>query len=189
MSLCKVRPISSRLATPDRSSRVVLDVITRDNLRDYLRLKVSPAQERFVASNAVSIAQAHFHPEAWFRGLRAGSTPVGFVMLEDWCQAPVPGAGGGHQPAPEPGGPPEDWKREPYVYLWRFMIDERFQARGFGAQAMRLLIEHARARPGVKSMLLSFVQADGSPEPFYRRMGFERTGEESEGEQVMRLAF
>ncbi len=83
---------------------------------------------------------------------------------------------------------PEDWLREPYVGLWRFMIDARYQSLGFGAQALRLLIDHARAVPGTKAMYLSFVDAPGSPEPFYRRLGFERTGEMDEGEHVMRLA-
>lgn len=162
-------------AIPDRSARVELCEISRENLRDYLRLKVAPAQESFVASNAVSIAQAHFHPEAWFRGIGAGGTAVGFAMLEDWSQ--------------DPARAPEDWKREPCVYLWRFMIDRRYQRLGFGAQAMHLLVERARAVPGTKSMYLSFVEAEGGPEAFYARFGFVRTGEVSDGEQVMRLSF
>jgi diamine N-acetyltransferase len=160
--------------TPDRASPVVLVEITKDTLRDFLRLKVAPAQEGFVATNAVSIAQAHFHPEAWFRGIAAGGAAAGFAMLEDWRQCPA--------------NAPEDWRREPYVYIWRFMIDARFQSLGFGAQAMRLLIGHARQLPGTKAMLLSFVPGEGSPEGFYRRFGFVPTGEVSEGEHVMRLA-
>lgn len=160
---------------PDRSSRVSLCEITKENLRDYLRLKVAPSQEGFVASNAVSIAQAHFHPEAWFRGFAAGGTAVGFAMLEDWRQCPE--------------SAPGDWSREPYVGLWRFMIDQRWQSMGFGAQALRLLIDHARAVPGTRAMLLSFVEGEGSPEAFYLRFGFERTGEVIDGEHVMRLAF
>lgn len=158
---------------PARGSPVTLREIDRGNLRDVLRLKVGPEQEGFVAPNAVSIAQAHFHPEAWFRAIYAGETPVGFAMLEDWTQH-----------AEEA---PEDWLREPYVGLWRFMIDVRYQSLGFGAQAMRVLIEHARSR-GARVMLLSFVPGTGSPEAFYRRFGFEATGEVSEGEHVMRLA-
>lgn len=164
----------SELLAPDRSSPVALVEITKENLRDYLRLNVAPAQEGFVAPVAVSIAQAHFHPEAWFRGIAAGGTAVGFAMLEDWRQAPE--------------SAPEDWWREPYVGLWRFLIDARYQSLGFGAQALRLLIAHARAVPGAKIMLLSFVPGEGSPEGFYRRFGFEPTGEVSEGEHVMKLA-
>jgi diamine N-acetyltransferase len=165
----------SGLLEPDRSSTVTLVGITKANLRDYLRLKVAPSQEHLVAPVAVSIAQAHFHPEAWFRGIAAGGTAVGFAMLEDWSQCSE--------------SAPEDWWREPYVALWRFLVDARYQSMGFGAQALRLLVEHARARPGTKAMLLSFVPGEGNPEAFYRRFGFEPTGEVSEGEHVMKLAF
>ena len=158
---------------PERGSPVALREITRENLRDFLRLKVSPAQERLVAPNAVSIAQAHFHPEAWFRAIYAGETPVGFAMLEDWTL--------------DPENAPEEWLREPYVALWRFMIDARYQSLGFGARALALLVEQARTR-SPRVMLLSFVPGEGSPEAFYRRFGFVATGEVSEGEHVMRLA-
>lgn len=158
---------------PDRSALVTLREITRGNLRDFLRLKVSPAQEGFVAPNAVSVAQASFHPEAWFRGICAADTPVGFAMLEDWTL--------------DAQNAPQDWLREPYVGLWRFMIDARYQELGFGAQAMAALIAHARTR-GAKVMFLSFVPGEGCPEPFYRCFGFEATGEVDEGEHVMRLA-
>lgn len=158
---------------PHRGAPLVLQEVTRANYRDALKLKVAPGQERFVAPNAVSIAQAKFHPEAWYRLIVAGTTPVGFAMLEDWTQCP--------------GDAPQDWLAEPYVGLWRFMIDARFQSLGFGSGALALLIEHARTRPRARVMLLSFVEADGGPEPFYRRFGFARTGEIVEGEHVMRL--
>ncbi len=160
---------------PARGASVELVEITAANYREAFGLKVHPGQERFVASNAVSIAQAHFHPEAWFRLVRAGGVPVGFAMLEDWGLCP--------------GKAPPDWRSEPYVALWRFMIDARYQGLGFGQEALRQLVAHARGRPGARAMLLSFVEAPGSPEAFYRRLGFERTGEVAEGEQVMRLAF
>jgi diamine N-acetyltransferase len=152
---------------------LVLQEVTRANYRDALRLKVAPGQERFVASNAESIAQAKFHPEAWYRLIVAGATPVGFAMLEDWTQCPTDA--------------PADWRAEPYIGLWRFMIDAGFQSLGFGTQALSLLIGHARTRAPARVMLLSFVDAEGSPEPFYRRFGFVRTGEIVEGEHVMRL--
>jgi hypothetical protein len=36
---------------------------------------------------------------------------------------------------------------------------------------------------------LSFFEAEGGPESFYRQFGFERTGEVVEGEHMMRFAF
>lgn len=146
---------------PQRTSTVTLREVTKENLLDVLRLKVAPQQERFVASNAVSIAQAYFDREtAWFRAVYADATPVGFLMLED---------------QPEKAS----------YYLWRFMVDQRFQGLGFGARALDLLAEHVRTRPGATELRLSCVPGDGGPGPFYERMGFRYTGEVEEAELVM----
>lgn len=146
-----------------RDACVTLREVTRENLRDVLLLEVAPQQRRFVASNAISIAQAHFYPEvAWFRAIYADETPVGFLMLEDSA-------------------------RDPEVFLWRFMIDQRFQKHGFGRRAIDLLIEHVRARPGTSALTTSHVSGDGSPGPFYQRLGFVHTGEKDpDGELLMR---
>ena len=161
------------LPAPSKSSIVTLREITKDSVHDFCRMEVGPGQDGLVAPNAVSIAQAYFHKEAWFRGLFADETPVGFAMLEDWSQVE--------------GITTELYEGEPYVALWRFMIDARYQMYGFGAQAMRLLIDHATTRPGATNMLLSFVPKENNPEIFYKRLGFARTGEDDDGELIMKL--
>jgi diamine N-acetyltransferase len=147
------------MPTPDVSLRE----ITKETLRSILRLKVAAAQEHFVASNAVSIAQAHFEEKAWFRAIYAGEEPVGFLMLllED------PAAG--------------------KYYLWRLMIDERFQRGGYGRAAIAKLTEHLKGRPGAKELFLSHAQGEGNPAGFYQGLGFVYTGEVDEGELVMKL--
>lgn len=142
---------------------VSLREVTKETLRDITRLKVSPNQERLVATNAESIAEAHFSPDiAWFRAIYADDTPVGFVMLED-------NAAIGR------------------YYLWRFMIDARYQKRGIGQRALELLFEYVKTRPGARVLYTSCVPGEGSPGPFYEKMGFVYTGEEDEGELVMRI--
>jgi len=141
---------------------VHLREVTRDNLREILHLKVAPEQERFVASNAISIAQAYFYrDQAWFRGIYDGDAPVGFLMLDD-------------EPA------------KPRYTLWRFMIDYRHQRQGFGSQALELLFGHVKTRPGAKEIYTSCVEAPNGPGPFYEGLGFIYTGELDEGERVMR---
>lgn len=143
---------------------VTLREVTKQNLRDILRLKVGEAQERFVASNAVSIAQAHFDPDtAWYRAIYEGDQPVGFVMIDD-------------NPA------------IPRYTLWRFMIDHRFQRRGLGRAAIETVLAHVRGRPGATELFTSCVDAAGGPGPFYERLGFTYTGDMDEGERVMRRA-
>jgi diamine N-acetyltransferase len=141
---------------------ITLREITAATVNDFLKLKVKPEQEKFVASNAKSIAQAHFEPKAWFRAIYADETPVGFVQLID---------------------DPET----PNYYIWRFMIDAAHQRKGYGRRALQLVIDYVRSRPNAREVTLSFVSAEGGPEPLYRSMGFVPTGEVEEGEVVARL--
>jgi len=144
-------------------SNVTLREVTKETVRAITALKVGPGQDRFVAPNAVSIAQAYFSRDvAWFRAIYVGEEPAGFVMLDD------------------------DAPKQSY-YLWRYMIDQRFQGQGIGRRALELVIDYVRTRPGAKALLTSIVPGDGSPGPFYEKMGFAYTGEEEDGELVMRL--
>ena len=146
-----------------RDATVTLREITEETVNAILKLRVAAAQEAFVASNAVSLAQAHFSKYAWFRAIYADETPVGFILLHD---------------NPD----------EPTYYLWRFMLDERYQRMGFGRQAIGLLVAYVKTRPNATALLLSYVPQAGGPKAFYERLGFVHTGEEHDGELEMRLA-
>ena len=143
-------------------SKVSLREITKETVREICNLKVTEVQNSFVAPNAVSISQAHFEPKAWFRAIYADDEPVGFVMLY------------------------EDLEK-PEFYLWRYMIDARYQKMGFGQQAMKLLIEYVRTHPNATELLVSYVPEDGGPGPFYHKLGFEPTGEMEGIEEVAKL--
>lgn len=149
---------------PPRDAQITLREITKETLRSILRLEVTEYQKRFVASNAVSVAQAHYEPDhAWFRAIYADETPVGFVMIHD-------------DPA------------NATYYLWRFMIDQRYQKLGFGRRAIQAILAHVRTRPGSQELFLGCVLGEGSPCAFYEKMGFVPTGEIDEGEVVMKIA-
>lgn len=151
---------------PDQDKlTVTLRKITSETVRTICRLSetLPPAQQKMVASNAVSIAQAHFEEHAWFRAIYAGEEPVGFVMLYD-----------------DPG--------EQEYFLWRLMIAYPHQGKGYGREALRLLIEHVRTRPNATELLTSYVPVEGGPGPFYERLGFVPTGDMIGEEVIMRLS-
>ncbi len=120
-------------------------------------LRVSPAQETFVSGVAESLLEAAQEPDGralpW--GVYADETPVGFVMISD-----------------EVGSPD-------YIahYLWKLLIDARYQRRGYGTATLDLIVAYFRGRPGVGEIWTSAGQGDGSPIGFYEDYGFERTGE------------
>jgi diamine N-acetyltransferase len=150
---------------PNLDDDVTLREITRDTVRDICRLETREEQRHFVAPNAVSIAQAYFEPNAWFRAVYAGERPVGFVMLHDDPEAPE-------------------------YFLWRFMIAANEQGKGYGRRALELLVDHVRSRPGASELKTSCIPASsGGPEPFYLAFGFRPNGvvHESEMELVLPL--
>jgi diamine N-acetyltransferase len=131
---------------------VHLERLTPENVRAVCDLRVAPAQAGFVQPNAVSLAEAYVHEQAWCRAAYAGDDLVGFVMLHDTA------AGPGYM-------------------LWRLMIDARFQGRGFGRQVVQRVTEHVRTRPGATQLKVSAHRGEGAPGPFYESLGFLATGE------------
>ena len=144
---------------PAADARLELRAVTRDTVRAVCLLHVAPDQRGFVAPNAVSFAEAMFEPKAWFRAVVADDVPVGFVMLSI------------DEATPE-------------YYLWRFMIDQRYQGRGYGRAALLQVIEHVRTLPNASELLVSWVPEPGGPAPFYLGLGFELTGE-LDGDEVI----
>jgi diamine N-acetyltransferase len=138
---------------------VRLEPLTPENVRAVCALRVAPDQEALVAPNAVSIAEAYVHEQAWCRAVYAGGELVGFVMLFDAATGPG-------------------------YMLWRLMIDARFQGRGLGGQVVHQVMEYVRSRPGATQLKVSVHPGDGSPAPFYESLGFLATGELSGDQPV-----
>ena len=148
------------------ATQVSLRKITAETVRAVTKLSVAESQKGFVASNAVSLAQALFSPEAWYRAIYFADELVGFVMLADESLGPAP---------------PE----KPGIGVWRFMIDEKFQGKGIGRAALLLVIKHVREKSVFDALELSYVPGPGCPEPFYLGLGFRHTGTVDEGEVVL----
>jgi diamine N-acetyltransferase len=151
-----------------RTPPISLREITGENRDAVCALRVAPGQERFVSPVVESLEEAVATPQAapWYRAVYSDEEPVGFVMLS-WDATPAPGILG------------------PY-FLWRLLIDEHHQRRGFGREALVQIVDLIRA-DGARELLTSYHPGHGERWPFYQRFGFEPTGEIDEGEIVLRL--
>ena len=142
---------------------VELRNITKANLDEVLSLKVSSSQESFVSSNAHSLAKAWAYKDTAFPfAIYADGVMVGFIMLGYYEE------------------------RAQYT-LWRFMIDERYQNRGYGKAALRLGINYLIDRFNVESVYTGVVFQNTVARRLYRCMGFEETGVTDETCLEMRL--
>lgn len=152
------------------STTITLKRITQRNLELILNLQVKPQQKTLVASNCKSIAEAHFDRAAWYRAIYLGNNPIGFVMLRDTTlkyKTIIP--------------------NNPVMYLWRFMIDGKHQGKGYGKRAMELIIEYSKSRPNVRDIILHHEPGKGNAGDFYKKLGFEHTGNVLSGELEMKL--
>jgi diamine N-acetyltransferase len=143
------------------STETSLREITKETVREITKLDVGPDQQGLVAPNSVSIAEAHFEPKAWFRAIYSGEEPAGFAMV--WRDPP-----------------------EGVFYVWRFMVDARYQGKGVGRRALELLIDEAKA-DGAAEVTLSVVPGPHSALGFYESFGFEPTGVVHGAEIELRL--
>lgn len=143
--------------------------IKKENLFDVCLLSntLSETHKKFVATNAYSVAQAHYYPECvWFKGIYVGDEPVGFIMADIKMA----------------DADPED---VPGVFLWRFMIGGEHQGKGYGKEALRLFEEQLKAE-GKKFFFTSCGLGEGGPYDFYIKQGFIDTGKMEDDEQILR---
>lgn len=140
--------------------------ITKENLFPIIKLKVFEHQKDQVADNVISIAEGNYSEDAWFRGIYDDDTPVGFVML-----------------SLEP-------ENNEYC-VWRFMIDQNHQGKGYGKATMDLVKKIIKEKfPEAKEILLSYVpKEENGADGFYKKVGFEETGKMEGGEKEMRFVY
>ena len=152
-----------------------LEKVNGNNVWDILKLKVSESQNGFVAPNDVSIIEAYTaitaNGHAFPFGLFDGEKPVGFLMIgfdvdDYWDDAPEIAKGN--------------------YNLWRLMIDESYQQKGFGKEAVRLALEFINTFPCGKAEYcwLSYEPENEAARQLYRSFGFIETGE-MDGEELI----
>lgn len=152
--------------------RIGFKEINKENLSDICSLSnsLTDNQKKCVATNAYSIAQAHYNLDrAWFRGiyLREKDKPIGFIMV-DFVADDVPG------------------ETQPSIFLWRFMIAKDYQKKGYASEALDLVADIFKAQ-GKQIFYTSCVEKnDESPLPFYKKYGFENTNIEEDEEIVLK---
>lgn len=152
------------------------DLVTEDDEEAVMGLRRGPGQERYLGrmishfEDAVSDARAC--PRMWSVHDAGSGQLVGFVMISDGIPAEALAA--------------DDDMVGPY-YLWRLLVDHRHQGRGYGAATIDAVVRYLRTRPDADTLLTSCAAGEGSPQPFYLHYGFEPTGEQKWGEDLLRL--
>ena len=145
-----------------------------DNFYDLMKLSVAPEQSGFVAPNGYSLSEAYAvlsegrYVQAF--GIYNGNVPVGFAMI-------------GHNSFANSDCPAS--YRNSY-YLWRLMIDCRYQGRGFGKDAVKLILDYIRSFPDGEEEFcaVSYEPENSAAKALYASFGFQPNGEMDDDEEI-----
>jgi diamine N-acetyltransferase len=143
---------------------IQLKPIDRHNVWDCVELKVAEHQRKFVASNVVSLAQAKAQEECIPLAVYDGDIMVGFLM---YCI---------------------DVDDNNY-WIYRVMIGEEHQGKGYGKQALNLLINKIKEDKNHDKILLGVHVESEFAVKLYKSCGFEFTGQIMDGEHIMQLNY
>ncbi len=144
---------------------ILLKAIDKSNWEECIQLKSSPNQKGFITSNLYSIAEAQFLEGFNTKAIYYGEIMIGFTMF---------------------GLDPDDGN----YWIYRFMIDERFQGRGYGHQAMQLVINEIRnANDRTSIVMLGYKPDNEHAKKLYAKTGFKEEGIAPWGEMLAMYTF
>lgn len=138
--------------------------ITEENFEDIISMK-RPQEEQFVASNAISLAQAWLYrknEDVYPFAIYDDDKPVGFMMLDEDLE-------------------------ERCLTIWRILFPKEHTKKGYGTKAISMIIEMARKSGKYDFMTIDYAPNNKIAEHVYQKLGFRPTGEISNGEIVMKL--
>ena len=144
------------------------------NVWGILALTVSDNQKNFVATNTESIVEAYCAitngGTALPFGIYEEDTLVGFTMISYGC---------------------DDWEDAPAIAkdnyaIWRLMIDQRFQGKGYGRAAMAAVLDLICTFPCGKAeyCMLSYEPENTVAKALYHSFGFRENGE-MDGDEIV----
>ena len=152
-----------------------LEKVNGNNVWDILKLTVSESQKNYVAANDISIIEAYTaiagNGYAFPFGIYDDEKPVGFLMIgfdvdDYWTDAPEIARGN--------------------YNLWRLMIDQAWQDRGYGKKAVQLALDFIKSMPCGKAEYcwLSYEPENEAARQLYQSFGFAETGEMDGDERI-----
>ncbi len=133
---------------------ITLDKITEENWLEAAGLSVKEEQKGYVAPPIGILARAYVYRDcnAKVYVIKNDATIVGVAMVREFQEEPV-----GYD-------------------LQQFMIDKRYQNRGFGTQALQKILEELRLEGKYNTVEVCVKMADTEAIHLYEKVGFVDSG-------------
>lgn len=146
--------------------KVELRNVTEQNRLECMQLKINEEQKEYICSNEMSLKDAKENPDiARPFGIYIEDQLVGFVMFA----------------FDEENEDPED-----KYWIWRFMIDESMQGKGYGSLALKEIIQYFK-ESGADIITLSTKPSNLKALSLYHKFGFKENGQMNDNEIVLKL--
>ena len=120
--------------------------------------------EEYVASNALSIVQSVYEDGWIIKAIENDGKLIGFTMY----------------------GFNEE---EEFYELCRILIDTHYQNKGYGTEAIKLVLEEMKKIPDCKEVYLSTEPENVRGKHVYEKLGFKSENEIIDGEELFKLVF
>jgi len=157
--------------------------ILDDNMKECIALDVLPEQDNFVASNAISLAEAYYENKA-FAEKGEGNIAVPYAVYENGKM--VGFAMYGYFP---PDDDDDSYSRDEHIYyFWRLLIDKNHQGKGIGRETIRQVMEEIKSKPYGEAnyCYVSYEPTNIASKTAFASYGFEEDGRVIDGEVVAR---
>ncbi|HFI0517376.1 TPA: GNAT family N-acetyltransferase [Streptococcus suis] len=131
-----------------------LELVNKDNFDQVLDLEVAPKDQRRVASVEYSLAQAWLYRDSdvlFPYAVKSGQLTVGFLLLS-------------YQPM------------ENSYYIWRLLIDQKYQNQGFGKEVIRQVLQRARDDQQCHKVTVNYVIGNHKMRYILEKFGFQPVG-------------
>lgn len=141
-----------------------LKLVDETTFDAVIELTVADRDERRLAPNVYSLAQAWLFRDTrqvFPYAIMISGKVVGFLLLN------------------------KDEKKKEYL-IWRLMIDQSYQNRGYGKEVIRQVIQMARTDDFCETVLVDYVMGNHRMRGILESLGFETLGISS-NEVVMKL--
>ena len=157
-------------------TNIRLEKVNWDNYYKVIKLKVSKEQKKFVAENKSSLAHAFLvssnNVPVYAFAIYNNDKVIGFIQIcydDDWT-----------------GYERENWlnseeynkiKGTKYYCIWRFMIDKKYQNRGYGRKAFELALDFIKSKPCGKAeyAIICYEHTNEVGKRLYASYGFKET--------------
>lgn len=120
--------------------------------------------EEFVASNALSIVQSVYEDGWIVKAVEQDGELIGFTMF-------------GYN------------EEEEFYELCRIMIDRKYQNKGYGTQAIKMVLQEMKERFGCKEVYLSTDPENTVGKHVYEKVGFRSENRMLDDEELFKFVF